>query len=80
MALVFVRGLYRHGALLLIVRECSGFLPSAVTTLNDGVPDREQVDCERGRKKVGEKKKETNTKRQQTPAQTCDIMDGMWME
>ena len=27
------RIVYRHGAILLIVRECSGFLPSAVTTL-----------------------------------------------
>ena len=24
---------YRHGAILLIVRECSGFYPSAVPTL-----------------------------------------------
>ena len=41
--------------------------------IEDGVPDREQVE-------VGEKQERDNTKRQQTHAQTCDIMDGMWME
>ena len=46
--------------------------------IEDGVPDREQVDCERAQVEVRDK--ERNTKRQQTHAQTCDIMDGMWME
>ena len=49
--------------------------------IEDGVPDREQVDCEREKVEVKERKrKETNSKRQQTHAQTCDIMVGMWME
>ena len=49
--------------------------------VEDGVPDGERADCGREMVEVGEKKKkETNTKRQQTHAQTCDIMDGMWME
>ena len=48
--------------------------------IEDGVPDREQVDCEREKVEVERNKKETNTKRQQMHAQTYDIMDGMWME
>ena len=42
------------------------------------VQDREQADS---REQVEEReRKNTNTKRQPTNAQTCDIMDGMWME
>ena len=48
--------------------------------IEDGVQDREQVDCEREKVEEGENRRETNTKRQQTHAQTYDIMDGMWME
>ena len=51
--------------------------------IEDGVQDREQVDCEREKVEEGEKQereRETNTKRQQTHAQTYDIVDGMWME
>ena len=47
----------------------------------DGVREREQVECEREKVEEGEKnRRETNTKRQQTHAQTHNIMDGMWME
>ena len=46
--------------------------------IEDGVPDREQVDCEREKVEAGEKqKKKTNTKRQQTHAQTCGHVDGV---
>ena len=49
--------------------------------IEDGVPDREQIDNERGKVDVEEKQeRETKTKRQQTQAQTYDIMEGMWME
>ena len=34
--------------------------------IEDGVPDREQVDCEREKVEVGEKEKGDKTKRQQT--------------
>ena len=44
--------------------------------IEDGVSDREQVDCEREKVEEGEKQERD----QQTQAQTCDIMDGMWME
>ena len=74
------RIVYRHGAILLILRECSGFNLGGVDIV-DGVPGKEQVEC--GREEVEDEEKqerERNTKRQQTHAQTCDIMDGMWME
>ena len=49
--------------------------------IEDGVPDREQVDCEREEVEEGEEQeRETDTKRQQTNTQTHDIMDDMWME
>ena len=62
------------------MRECSGFFTLAGDDIGDGVQDREQVDCEREKVEEGEKQeRETNTKRQQTHAQTYDIMDGMWI-
>ena len=70
---------YRHGAILLIVRECSGFLTIGGDDIEDGVPDKEKVDCER--KKVEEGEKQERDKHEVTTnAQTCDFMDGMWME
>ena len=49
--------------------------------IDHGVPDREQVDCEKEKVEEGEKQeRDKHKKRQQTHAQTCDIMDGMWME
>ena len=44
----------RHGAILLILRECSG-LTLGGDDIEDGVPDREQVDCEREKVEEGEK-------------------------
>ena len=47
--------------------------------IEDGVPDREQEDCEREKVEEGEKQ-ERDKHEETTNAQTCDIMDGMWME
>ena len=47
--------------------------------IEDGVPDREQVDGERGKVKWERKRRETK-RGQTTHAQTFDIMDDMWME
>ena len=75
-----MRGLY------IATGQYSSLCVSAVVLTLGGVdiedvPDREQVDCEREKVEVGEKQeRETNTKRQQTHAQKCDIMDGMRME
>ena len=44
-----------------------------------GVPDREKVDCERDKVEVRDKEK-GDKHEETTNAQTCDIMDGMWME
>ena len=74
--------------LLFATVQFSSFCVSAVVLtlggddIEDGVPDREQVDCEREKVEEGEKQeRERQTKkRQQTHPQTCDIMDGMWME
>ena len=44
-----------------------------------GVPDREQVDCEREKVEVRDKQ-EKDKHEETTNAQTCDIMDDMWME
>ena len=41
------------------------------------VQDSEQVDR---REQVEEREEEDKTRKQPTNAQTCDIMDGMWME
>ena len=60
---------YRHGAILLVVRECSGF----------NRRHREQVDCERDKVEVGEKQ-EKDKHEETTNAQTYDIRDGTWME
>ena len=49
------RTVYRHGAKLLIVRECGGFFTLSGDDIEDGVPDRQQVDSERGKVEVGEK-------------------------
>ena len=49
------RIVYRHRAILLVVRECSGCLTLGGDDIEDGVPDREQVDCEREKVEVGEK-------------------------
>ena len=59
-------------------------MSAAVLTLGGddmeaGVPDREQVDCEREKVEVRDKEKETK-RGSATHAQTRDIMDGMWME
>ena len=48
--------------------------------IEDGVPHREQIDCEREKIEVRDKEKGDKGRRQQTHAPTCDIMDGMWME
>ena len=49
--------------------------------IEGGVPDREQVDCEREEVEEGEEQeRETDTKRQQTNTQTHNIMDDMRME
>ena len=73
--------------LYIATEQYSSFCASAVVLtlggddMEDSVPDREQVDREREKVEVGDKQeRETKTKRQQTHAQTCDIMDGMWME
>ena len=75
-----VRGLYIATVQdsFLILRECSGFSTLGGDDIEDGVPDREQVDCEKRRGRRGREtgERETNTKRQQTHAQTYDIMDG----
>ena len=55
------------------------FLTLGCDDIEDGVPDREQVDSERGKVEVGEKQK-GDKHEATTNAQTCDIMDGMWME
>ena len=44
--------------------------------VEDGVTDREEVDCERDKVEEGEKQERD----QQTHAQTYNIMDGMWMK
>ena len=43
------------------------------------VQNREQVDCERDKVEVRDKEK-GDKRGQTTHAQTCDIMNGMWME
>ena len=70
------RIVYRHGAILLIVRECS-VLTLGGDDIEDSVPDSEQLDSEREEVEVRDKEKGDKTRRQQTHAQTCDIMDGM---
>ena len=49
------------------IRHCGSF----------DVQDREQVDS---REQIDEREEEDKTRKQPTNAQTCDIMDGMWME
>ena len=70
----------RHGAMLLIVRECSGFNPRRWRHWRWRTGQRTRRLWKRQSRSGERNKKETNTKRQQTHAQTCDIMDGMWME
>ena len=48
--------------------------------MEDGVPDREQVDCERDKVEIREIKRRETIRGPITHAQTCDIMNGMWME
>ena len=78
--LFFVRGLK------IATGQYSSFCVSAVVLtlggvdMEDGEPGREQEECGREEVEDGEKQeRETNTKRQQTHAQTF-IMDGMQME
>ena len=76
-----MRGLY-----IATVQYSSLCVSAVVLTLGgddieDGVPDREQVECERDKVEEGEKQKRERDKHEETTnAQTCDIMDGMWME
>ena len=55
------------------------FLSLGVVDIEDGVPDREQVDCEREKVEEGEEQ-ERDRHEETTNAQTHNIMDGMWME
>ena len=55
------------------------FLTLGGDGIEDGVLDREQVDCKRDKVEVGEKEK-GDKHEETTNAQTCDIMDGMRME
>ena len=48
--------------------------------IEDGVPDREQVDCEREKVEVGEKEKGDKTKRQQTLKHVTSWMACGWSE
>ena len=57
------RIVYRHQALLLIVRECSG-LTLGGDDIEDGVPDRAQVEC--GREEVEVKKRQERDKHEET--------------
>ena len=74
----FVRRLY------IAMEQYSSLCVSAVVLtlggddIEDGVPEREQVDSERGKVEVGDKEKgDKNKNRQQKHAQTYHIMDGM---
>ena len=64
--------------------QYSSFCVSAVVLnlggddIEDGVPDREQVDCEREKVEEGEKQERDKHEGTTTHAQTGDIMDGMW--
>ena len=55
------RIVYRHGAILLIVRECNG-LTLGGDHIEDDVTDREQTDCEKDKVEVREKEKGDKTK------------------
>ena len=72
-----VRGLY------LATEQYSSLCVSAVVStlggddIEDGVPDREQIDCEREEVEVREKQERDKNEKTTTHAQTCDIMDGM---
>ena len=61
-----MRGIvYRHGAILLIVRECGGFKPSA-DDIVEVVQDREQVDSEREKVEVRDQEKGDTTRTNNT--------------
>ena len=73
------RLVYRHEAILLIVRECCRFNPRRWRHCGSCAGQR------RGRQRKRKSRSERWRGRRQnedhqTLAQTCDIMDGMWME
>ena len=60
--------------------ECAlGFIIGGFDIVEVDVQDREQVDSGE-QEEAREREEEDKTKKQPTNAQTCDIMDGMWME
>ena len=73
------RIVYRHGAILLIVREGAVVLTLGGDDMEACVPDRGQKDFEREKVEVRDKERETK-RGPTTHAQTCNMMDGMWME
>ena len=48
--------------------------------IEDGVPDKEQVNCERAKVEEGEKQERDKHKETTNAARTYDIMDDMRME
>ena len=56
-----------------------GLLLGVLDIVEADVQDREQVDS-REQVEAREREEEDKTRKQPTNAQTCDIMDGMWME
>ena len=75
-----VRGLYIATGQYSSLCVCAVVSTLGGDDIEDGVPDREQVDCEREKVEVGEKQERDKHEEQPTNAQTRDTSWMMWME